>query len=169
MNAVPRLALGLVFAMMGIEFLVSRRNERRLRADGAIEPNDDVYGSLRVVYPACFIAMAVEGSLRGATPPAMLIAGVLVLGIAKALKAWVITSLGPSWSFHVLVRPAHRLVTGGPYRYLRHPNYLAIAGEIAGMALLVAAPVTGPISLAAMGLLLRRRIAVEERALGLRS
>ncbi len=80
----------------------------------------------------------------------------------------MIVSLGTNWSFHVLVRPAHRLISGGPYRYLRHPNYVAIAGEIGGMAMLVRAPVTGLLSAAAMAWLLWKRIAVEERALRLR-
>jgi methyltransferase len=154
---------------MAIELLMSRRHERLLRAEGAVEPAGDVYESLRVVYPGCFIAMAAEGWLRHAPPYSMLVGGLLVLVASKALKAWVIASLGTSWSFHVLVRPSHQLVSRGPYRYLRHPNYLAIIGEIVGMALLVAAPITGLISLAAMGLLLRKRVAVEERALGLRA
>ncbi len=169
MNVFPLLALAGVTAMMAIELRISRRHEQRLHEEGAIEPRDDVYKSLRLVYPAGFIAMAAEGLLRGGSAPPLLVAGLLVLAGSKALKAWVIGSLGASWSFHVLVRPHHLLVTRGPYRYLRHPNYLAIAGEIIGMALLVAAPVAGLISLASIVLLLRKRIAVEERALGLRA
>ncbi len=169
MSPVPLLALVAVIAMMAIELLVSRRNERRLRAEGAAEPAGDVYGSMKFVYPACFIAMAVEAILRGVPPRSMQLAGLFVLVTSKALKTWVIASLGSNWSFHVLVRPGHRLVTRGPYRCLRHPNYIAIAGEIVGMGLLVGAPLTGTISLAAMGYLLRKRIDVEERALGLRA
>lgn len=169
MNLVPPLALAGVIALMAVELLVSQRNERRLRGEGALEPKDDVYRSLRIVYPACFIAMAVEGMLRSGTARALLLAGLLVLVGSKALKAWAIASLGASWSFHVLVRPRHALVTRGPYRYLRHPNYLAIGGEIVAMAMLVAAPATGLASFVAMAVLLRRRIAVEERALGLRA
>ena len=169
MSAVPLSALGAVLAMMGVELRISRRNEKRLRGEGAMEPPDDVYQSMRFVYPLCFISMAAEGWLRGPSRNLVPVAGLLVLLTSKALKTWVIVSLGSNWSFHVLVRPRHRLVTRGPYRYIRHPNYLAIAGEIIGMALLVGAPITGVISLGAMGLLLRKRIAVEERALGLRA
>jgi methyltransferase len=169
MSRVPLLALVAVLAMMGVELRISQRNEKRLRGEGAIEPPDDVYQSMRFVYPLCFIGMAAEGWLRGASPHLIPVAGLLVLLASKALKTWVIVSLGSKWSFHVLVRPRHRLVTRGPYRYLRHPNYLAIVGEIVGMALLVGASITGVISLGAMGFLLRRRITVEERALGLRA
>jgi methyltransferase len=139
-----------------------------MRAEGAFEPAGDVYKWLRIVYPACFIAMAAEGTLHGPAARPLVVAGLLVFATAKALKTWAIVSLGTSWSFHVLVRRGHVLITRGPYRYLRHPNYVAIAGEIAGMAMIVAAPITGAGSLLIMAELLRRRIALEERALGLR-
>ncbi len=68
----------------------------------------------------------------------------------------------------MLVPPGAPLVAAGPYRWLRHPNYLAVAGEIAGAALLVGAFVSGALVLVGFGWLMRRRIAVEERALGRR-
>jgi methyltransferase len=68
----------------------------------------------------------------------------------------------------VLVLPDAPLVTSGPYRVLRHPNYLAVAGEIAGVAMIVFAPVTGAVALASFGWLMLKRIRVEERALGQR-
>jgi methyltransferase len=64
------------------------------------------------------------------------------------------------------VPPGAALVVGGPYRLMRHPNYLAVVGEIVGAAMIVAAPVTGAIAAVGFGWLLRRRIAVEDRALG---
>jgi methyltransferase len=65
----------------------------------------------------------------------------------------------------VLVLPDVPLVATGPYAHLRHPNYVAVFGEIAGFAMMVHAPVSGVISLAVFGLLVRKRIAVEEKAL----
>jgi methyltransferase len=65
----------------------------------------------------------------------------------------------------VLVLPDAALVSTGPYAHLRHPNYLAVFGEIAGFALMVGAHATGVISLLAFALLVRKRIAVEEKAL----
>jgi methyltransferase len=86
---------------------------------------------------------------------------------AKALKLWAISALGPRWSYRVLVVPAAPLVMSGPYARLRHPNYVAVFGEIAGFALIVSAKATGVLSLAVFAILMRKRIAVEERALGL--
>ena len=58
------------------------------------------------------------------------------------------------------------LIARGPYAMFRHPNYLAVVGEIVGMALVVSAPVTGLLSFVGFGWLLTRRMAVEDRALG---
>jgi methyltransferase len=96
----------------------------------------------------------------------MVVAGILVFLGAKALKYWAVFTLGPRWAYRVLVLPGAPLVTGGPYAWVRHPNYLAVVGEIAGVAMIAGAWMTGPAALAAVGALLRKRVAVEDRALG---
>jgi methyltransferase len=68
----------------------------------------------------------------------------------------------------VLVLPGEPLVTRGPYRHLRHPNYVAVAGELIGAAAMLAAPYTGVVFTALFVEIMRRRVQVEERALGLR-
>jgi methyltransferase len=151
-------------AMLG-ELRVSLGNERVLRRDGAIEPPDPVYGTMRWAYPATFVVMALEGSVGAPAPVPLAIAGAIVFVLAKALKVWAIASLGTRWTFRVLVLPGAPLVTSGPYRWLRHPNYVGVVGELVGFALLVGAWVAGPASLIFFGYLLARRIAAEERAL----
>jgi methyltransferase len=121
---------------------------------------------MRVVYPWCCVAMALEGALAGPAPPAVLMSGLAVFGLAKALKIWAMSALGSRWTFRVLVLPNAPLVTHGPYAIVRHPNYLAVVGELAGMALIVWAPVAGVAAVIAFGSLMRRRIAIEDRALG---
>ena len=68
----------------------------------------------------------------------------------------------------MLVPPGSARVRSGPYRYLAHPNYAAVVLELAGMGLMAATPLTTVAALAGFGVLLRKRIAVEERALGMR-
>jgi methyltransferase len=162
---------GLVFVPMLIETAISARNERALRAIGAVEPPGDVYRAMALVYPGSFVAMIAEGVVR--TSGAGAIAGVdgwfasglVVFAIAKALKYWAIASLGPRWTFRVLVPPQSTRTVRGPYRWLAHPNYIAVAGELAGVALAAHALLVGPLAIAGFGWLMLRRISIEENAL----
>ena len=151
--------------MLG-ESALSAHNERVLRARGAIEPDGDVFATMRWAYPACFAAMAVEGAVVGPASRDMVMIGLAVFGLAKALKVWAISTLGVRWTFRVLVLPGAPLVAHGPYALLRHPNYLAVIGEFVSVALMVRAPVTGLLSVVGFGALMWRRMAVEDRALG---
>ena len=161
-------ALATVLVMMAGELIRSRFNEQILRRRGAIEPAGDVYRSLAWAYPAMFVAMAVEGAVAGRSSAFVTRAGIAVFCAAKLLKLWAIHTLGPRWTFRVLVPPVpEALVSSGPYAFLRHPNYVAVFGEIVGMAMVVGAPIAGAISLIGFAVLVRKRIAVEEKALGL--
>jgi methyltransferase len=118
-----------------------------------------------VAYPSAFLALLAEGALRGAPPAIAAIAGIAVFAAAKAIKWWAIVSLGSHWTFRVIVVPGNTLVESGPYRYLRHPNYVGVIGELVGVALTAHAIVSGPIVIVAFAVLVWKRIAVEERAL----
>jgi methyltransferase len=155
------------FLLMLAELRLSTRNERALRDAGALEPPDDVYPIMSWAYPVAFAVIGVEGGLFGRSPGATTLLGAAVFFLAKALKYWAMASLGPRWSFRVLVVPGAPLVTRGPYARLRHPNYVGVIGELAGFALLVGAPVSGVVSVAGFAFLIRRRIQIEERALGI--
>ena len=158
-------ALSVVLLFMLGELKVSARNERLLRTRGAIAPPDPVYSTMRLAYPAVFVAMAAEGMWLGPAPTRVLLAGIAVFAIAKVVKFWAITTLGERWTYKVLVLPGVPLVTGGPYRFVRHPNYVGVVGELVGMALITGARVTGPLALVFFSWLLMRRIQVEEQAL----
>ncbi len=161
--------LASAFVPMVLEAGLSARHDRVLRARGAEEPASDVYSVMQVVYPACFVLMAWEGWLRGATLGARCAAGAVLFLAAKALKYWAIATLGDRWTFRVLVPPGSVLVRRGPYRWLHHPNYVAVAAELVGFAVMIEAPVTGALGLVVFLVLMLARIRVEERALGIRA
>ena len=163
--AISATTVAAVLLMMLAEMQLSRYNERTLRANGAVEPPDDVYRTMAWVYPLLFVVMALEGAWWGPAPGATTLMGGLLLGLSKGLKFWAIASLGSRWTFRVLVPPGAPLVTSGPYGFLRHPNYVAVMGELASMALIVGARVTGPVAMLLFGVLIRHRIRVEEAAL----
>lgn len=164
--AIAAIMLLAVLLMMAGEALLSAFNERQLRARGAVEPSDDVMATMRWAYPGAFVLMAIEGAWRGPAPDAVLVGGLVLFGVAKALKLWAVTSLGPRWSYRVLVVPGAPLVQSGPYRFMSHPNYLSVAGEIVGVAATVWAPISGAFAVVGFGWLMTRRIRIEDRALG---
>ncbi len=154
-----------VLFLMLVELQLSWFNEKALRAKGAVEPPDDVIGLMRMAYPGAFLLMGIEAGVGGPLDRAWVVGGLLVLGWAKALKFWAIAHLGFRWTFRVLVLPGAPLVSTGPYRLVRHPNYIAVVGEIVAVAIALHAPVTGVLATLGFGWLIRRRIVVEERAL----
>jgi len=155
----------IVFGTMLVEARRASSNERAQRARGGVEPAGDVYKIMRIVYPGVFLAMSVEGTVRATAAPAAMLAGAALFVAAKCLKWWAIVSLGRFWTFRVIVVPGARLVAAGPYRWLRHPNYVGVMGELAGAALIAGAPLTGMAGIATFGWLIVQRVSVEDRAL----
>ncbi len=170
-GAMEGFVLAVVIGMLAAEWVVSMRHERWLRAHGAVEPPGDPYRALAIVYPAAFVLMGLEGLWRAGGDagagggPAWGVSGALLFLAGKGLKYWAIGHLRERWTFKVLVVPGLPLVRSGPYRYVDHPNYIAIVGELAGMALMVHAWWTGPVMTALFLLVLRRRLRVEVEAL----
>jgi methyltransferase len=162
---ISTLTVAAVGLMMLVELQLSRGNERRLRAAGAIEPPDDVYRVMQVAYPLSFVVMGIEGAMHASLSPPAVLWGLLVFGLGKTIKFWAIASLGARWSYRVLVLPGAPLVTSGPYRWMRHPNYVGVMGELAGVAIALSAFVTGTLAVVVFGWVLVKRIRVEDRAL----
>lgn len=178
-GAVPALPLGdsrvlytllvaLVAVQRLVELRVSKRHERALRARGAVEAGAGHY-PVMVALHTLFLAACVAEVWGLGRPFVPWLGGpaLAVLLLAQALRYWTISTLGDRWTTRVLVPPGEPPVTGGPFRLLRHPNYLAVALEIAALPLAHSAWLTALLFSLANALLLRVRIGVEERALGL--
>lgn len=157
--------LALAFLPMALEARLAARHDRALRAAGASEPKDDVFPLMHLAYPAAFLAMAFEAWARRAQPNTVFAVGTIVFALAKTIKYWAIATLGDRWTFRVLVPPGSARLASGPYRFMRHPNYLGVMGELVGMALMAQAPIAGTLSIVVFGMLIVGRIRVEERAL----
>jgi methyltransferase len=165
----------IVIGLLLAETRVSRMHEQTLRERGAVTPPGDVYLALLILYPAAFVLMGVEGAWRASVAgragtaamqgPSWLASGALLFVASKALKYWAIRSLGELWTFRVFAVRDAPLVTSGPYRYVTHPNYIAVVGELIGTAMMVGAPISGPIMLGAFGVALRARVRFENQVL----
>jgi len=160
---VTRILLAVVFIPMLVEARIAAVNERALLGRGGLEAAGDVYRVMRVAYPAVFFLMIAEGASWPGHE--LFTIGLAIFVAAKLLKSWAIWTLGDAWTFRVITVPGKRRVTGGPYRWLRHPNYVGVAGELVGVALMSGARIAGPLGAAFFGLLMLKRISIAERAL----
>src|SRR5262249_26119333 len=126
--------------------------------------------SAMVVLHAAFIASCAFEALffwRVLSPWIVWTAVALELS-AQALRYWAVATLGERWNTRVIVMPEAQPVTAGPYRFVRHPNYVAVAIEIAAVPLIGGAPITAIVFSIANAVMLWVRIRSEERALGTR-
>jgi methyltransferase len=165
MIAVPLLIAAVVYGPMIIEARRAANHERAQRARGGVEAAGDVYRVMAIAYPAAFLLMILEGVWRGPVTMPVFAVGLLLFVAAKALKWWAILSLGRFWTFRVIVIPGAPLVARGPYRLVRHPNYLGVAGELVSAAIMTGARVAGPLGTIAFCALMLRRVQIEGRAL----
>ena len=141
-------------------------HERRLRAEGAEEVAPWVFRIMVPVYALVFPAAIAEHALLRRRPPTAVAAAMIVLFLAaKGLKVWAIRSLGDLWTMRVLLPRRLRVVTAGPYRHVRHPNYVAVLIEVAALPLAGGAWITAVVASILFLLLLRARVESEERAL----
>ncbi len=148
------------------ELVVSRRNAAWSLARGGVETGRGHYGVMVVLHSGFLLGALVEVWVRRPEVPAGLAAVMLVLvAAAQALRWWCITTLGPRWNTRVIVVPGLPRVTGGPYRFLSHPNYVAVVVEGFALPLVHAAWITATVFTVANAALLAVRLRVENRAL----
>ena len=154
------LALGVALRLAQLAW--ARRNTRRLLAAGGTEHGAAHYPMIVALHAAWLAALLFLMIEPGASPNWWL------LGLFAALqvgRAWVIWSLGPLWTTRVITVPDEPLVQRGPYRFLRHPNYAVVAGEIAVLPLVFGAWEVAVVFSVLNAAMLWHRIAVEEAAL----
>ena len=157
--------IGLVVLQRGAELVLARANTARLRRAGAVEIDRGGYKWIVALHAAWLVALA--ATVPGGTAPSWPLLAVFLL--MQLGRVWVIASLGRRWTTRLIVVPGGALVTAGPYRYLRHPNYAIVAAELAVLPLAFGAPAIAIAASACNAALLARRVRLENAALGLSS
>ena len=147
------------------ELLLARRNTARLLRQGAMELDRAGYKYIVALHAAWLTALF--ATVPATQPPNWSL--LALFGALQGARIWVIASLGRRWTTRLIIMPGAPLVERGPYRWLRHPNYLIVASEVAILPLAFAAVAIAVGFSACNGLLLARRIRLEDRALGRRS
>jgi methyltransferase len=129
-------------------------------ARGAVEVAPRHYPLMVAVHATWLIALWVFGHDQPIN-----IAALFFYLVLQGLRFWVIRTLGPRWTTRIIVPPGQPLVTAGPYRYLAHPNYLVVAGEIAVLPLMLSLPWIAALFTVLNAAVLAIRIRAENRAL----
>ena len=150
-----------------LEMALSRRHQRALAGRGAAPIPEPVFGAMVALHTGILLSAALEVLLlRRPLVVALAVPALVLFVLANVLRVWVIATLGVHWNVRV-VRSTQPLgvVTSGPYRYVRHPNYVAVFVELAALPLIHGAYVTAAIGSLLHLLILRRRVALEESVL----
>jgi methyltransferase len=160
----------LLVAAVGVERLaelvVATRNARWAFAHGGIESGRGHYPVMAAMHTAFLVACIAEVAV--ADRPFLPWLGWPMLALvaaSQALRWWCVATLGHQWNTRVIVVPGLSLVSAGPYRWLRHPNYVAVVVEVAALPLVHTAWVTALVFTVVNAAILAVRIPVEERAL----
>jgi len=152
--------LALVALQRLSEVVYDRRNTRALMARGGREFGAGHYPVMVVLHTAWLVAMAV---LTAPNPP-VLPGWLALFAVCQVVRVWCVVSLGPYWTTRIVVLDGAAPVTRGPYRHLRHPNYLIVALEVPALPMALSLPwvalVFGILNL----VLLAHRVRVENAA-----
>lgn len=160
------LLLGAIVLERLVELTVTQRNRSWALAQGGVEVGEDHYPWMVALHSSFLIACLAEVWLLDRPfRPGLALAMCVLVGLAMALRYWAIATLGRRWTTRVICVPGLPVVTAGPYRFIRHPNYLAVVIEVLALPLVHGAWLTAVVFSLGNLLVLRTRISVEEAAL----
>ncbi len=149
-----------------VELRIAGRNLRDLLARGGVEAAPGHYRWMVLQHAAFLVCCPLEvWRLDRPFLPGLGIPMLVLVVLATALRYWVIRTLDGRWTTRIVVLPGSSPVTGGPYKFLRHPNYLAVITEILALPLVHTAWITAIVFSVLNALILRVRIRAEEEAL----
>jgi methyltransferase len=158
--------VAIVAALRLVELRISRGNQQELEARGAMKAADPRFPAMVAVHTFVLAGAAAEVVFlkRPLYPILASVMGALFLA-ANAVRWWVIHTLGAHWNVQVMDSARLGVVTNGPYRWVRHPNYSAVFAEMLALPLIHTAWITALAGTAAHAWVLRGRVAAEEAVL----
>jgi methyltransferase len=158
--------VGLVGLERIAELVVSTRNAAWSLKQGGVETGRGHYNVMVVLHTGLLVGALVEAWVRRPDVPSALAWSMLALVVlSQALRWWCIATLGRRWNTRVIVVPGLAPVRSGPYRWLAHPNYVAVVVEGLALPLVHAAWITAAVFTVANAVLLSVRIRCENAAL----
>ncbi|MCT2537330.1 hypothetical protein NC661_00055 [Aquibacillus koreensis] len=151
-----------------VELIIANRNEKWMKKQGAYEIGADHYKWFVVTHSMFLVFLLIESiysPISLSFSDALLFIFLFVFLTTQLFRVWCIYSLGKFWNTKIIVLPGSNLVSRGPYRWIKHPNYLIVGIELFVIPLLFQAYLTALLFPILHLLLLRVRIPMEEKAL----
>ena len=160
------IAMAGLLLQRGAELILARRHADWIRQQGGYEVGRSHYPLVVGVHLLFIAALFLEVTQGRAEPPHWWPVPFALFMMAQVLRIWSIHSLGPYWNTRILVVPGRSPVVSGPYRYLRHPNYLVVVVELLTLPTAFGAYFTAIfLSVLNLFVLLKFRIPAEEQVL----
>jgi len=149
------------------ELILAKNNEKYLKSNGAIEYDKRGYKYIVLMHNLFFISVITEFVFLGRQLNEYWQVLLTIFICTQLLRYWAIFTLGKRWNTKILVLPNTQLISYGPYKYLKHPNYIAVIIELAVIPLLFSCYYTAIIFSILNLIVLQRRIRIEEEALNI--
>jgi methyltransferase len=157
--------VGFIIVQRLTELIIARRNERWMKAKGAVEFGSGHYPIMVLLHSAFIVTLSFEVLYFHRELSSLWV--VLLIGFlfTQAIRVWALRSLGPYWNTKIIVLPGAEVVKKGPYQFIKHPNYVIVTLEIILIPLLFSAYTTAALFTVLNIMILSVRIRAEERAL----
>jgi len=159
------IVISIVILQRLVELVVAKRNEKWMRSQGAFEAGSAHYPIMVAMHIAFFISLLAEVILLDRSLSSMWIILLVIFLTAQVARIWCLTSLGKFWNTKIIILPGADVVQKGPYKWVRHPNYIIVTTELLVLPLIFGAYSTAIIFTLLNVWMLSVRIPAEEKAL----
>ncbi|WP_335869656.1 isoprenylcysteine carboxyl methyltransferase family protein [Bacillus sp. 2205SS5-2] len=126
----PILFVGIVVVQRLIELVIARNNEKWMKSQGAIEYGKGHYKFMVLIHSLFFVSLLIEFKWTGGKVHSLWLLFLILFLLAQIGRVWVLSSLGKYWNTKILVLPNADVVAKGPYKYMKHPNYVLVTIEL---------------------------------------
>lgn len=159
------IVISIVILQRLVELVVAKRNEQWMRSQGAFEVGAAHYPIMVTMHIAFFISLLAEVILLDRSLSSIWIILLVIFLTAQVARIWCLTSLGKFWNTKIIILPGADVVQKGPYKWVRHPNYVIVTTELLVLPLMFGAYLTAIIFTLLNVWMLSVRIPAEEKAL----
>lgn len=160
-----QLFLAIIITQRFIELFIAKRNEKWMKANGAIEVGQEHYKYIVLLHFLFFISFLIEVSHYDNNISPIWPAFLALFALTQILRVWCMKSLGRFWNTKILIMPNVAVISSGPYKYIKHPNYLVVALELFIIPLFFQAYITAFTFSLLNTVMMLIRIPSEEKAL----